>query len=162
MKNESKLRWSDVWLLTAIFYANRDKKASLPDIIAVADCINHSVINFEELASGLARLKQHGLIVVDSSLKDLRCSESAAKDIESNIGRFKNAYDVRKWLEKELQAISWKPNEPLPHPENNLDFPGVDKKLYSESIDEYLKNIKSTERLNIDTVGEHRITGDDF
>jgi hypothetical protein len=55
--------WSDAWLLAAIFGANYfESAATLDQIIAYGDVLNHSIFNFEELESGLARLSAAGLI----------------------------------------------------------------------------------------------------
>lgn len=52
----------DAWVLLAILYAGRARAASLREIIAAADFINHAILTYEELAGGLARLSRAGTI----------------------------------------------------------------------------------------------------
>jgi hypothetical protein len=52
---------SDAWLLLAILYCGK-AGGDLRSILATADYINHSVMTYEELSGGLARLKSAGHI----------------------------------------------------------------------------------------------------
>ena len=87
-----QLRWSDVWLLLAVYAAWRLRGRSfLSDVVAEADHIDHAMINFEELSSGMARLSDRGLIVVDSEQWTVECTEKALSLIKtlwwSGLGR---------------------------------------------------------------------------
>jgi hypothetical protein len=53
---------SDAWLLLAILLASREKPASLDQIIAAGDFINHAIFNPDELERGLSRLSAGRLI----------------------------------------------------------------------------------------------------
>jgi hypothetical protein len=60
---QPRFLWSDAWLLAAIFYAHRaEGAATLDEIIAYGDAINHAIFNPEELDSGFARLVGAGLV----------------------------------------------------------------------------------------------------
>lgn len=53
---------SDVWLLQAIGMAGQTAPASLSDIIAAGDYINHAIFTWEELQTVLSRLLAAKLI----------------------------------------------------------------------------------------------------
>jgi hypothetical protein len=53
----------DAWLLVAIKYAEQNNKgASLIDVVATADYINHSVMTFSEFETGIKKFLAIGLI----------------------------------------------------------------------------------------------------
>jgi hypothetical protein len=143
MNNEMQLRWSDAWLLLAVYYAKDRARACLSAIIAAADYINHAVMNYEELASGLIRLEHAGLITVASDLSRFTCLAKALGMIEPIVHRINTAHEVRREIEREINATPWNPKEPIPHPANNLTFPGLTKEIYKSAVDEYLKTMKS-------------------
>lgn len=60
----SHFRWSDAWLFLAIGYANEKGESSLARVIGVADAIQHSVLNWEEVDGGLFRLGAAGYVIV--------------------------------------------------------------------------------------------------
>jgi hypothetical protein len=57
-------RRADSWLLYAIGLASRERRASLAEVIAAADAVNHAIMTFEEFDSALAKLKTAKLVVV--------------------------------------------------------------------------------------------------
>ena len=57
--------WSDVWLLQAVAMAARKKPASLSDIVARGDAIQHAIFTFEELSCGLRKLIAARLVVFE-------------------------------------------------------------------------------------------------
>ena len=55
--------WSDAWLLLAILYASREAGgASLDQVKAAGDYIEHAVFTEDELGGGLSRLSAGGFI----------------------------------------------------------------------------------------------------
>jgi hypothetical protein len=55
--------WSDAWLLLAILYASREEGgASLDQVTAAGDYINHAIFTTDELEGGLGRLSAGGFI----------------------------------------------------------------------------------------------------
>ncbi len=142
MNDDKKLRWSDVWLLQAVYYASQREQSLLPDVIAAADYINHAVINYEELSSGLVRLTHNNLILVDINLWKISCTEKAESMIAPLAKQIRSAYDLRKEIERTIGAIPWMPRDPLPHPANDLQYPSFSKEVYNTAVSAYLKNIK--------------------
>jgi hypothetical protein len=60
--------WADAWILLSIVIASRKSgRAGLRDIIAVADGIQHAVLNYGEADEGLARLIEAGYVICDGT-----------------------------------------------------------------------------------------------
>ncbi len=67
-------RWSDAWLLMAIKYSQRDgEPASLEDIYACGDGLNHAIFMDSELSGGFLRLSAGGFIDIQGT----ECSMTA-------------------------------------------------------------------------------------
>lgn len=143
MSDLELLRWSDVWLLTAIYQTSGEAPADLVAVIAAADFINHAVPNPEELESGLFRLRQAGLIVeIDERLR-FQCTPEALATIEDLAAKTASVHDLRKGLEQRLRVGPWAPGEPLPHPQNSHHYPGFSSSTYQGAIQRYLKKMRS-------------------
>ena len=54
--------WSDAWLLQAIALAARERRATLAEVIASADAVNHALPTSDELHGGLSRLTAGGFV----------------------------------------------------------------------------------------------------
>ena len=141
MNDKHKLRWSDIWLLISIYLASLKNEHQLKNIIGAADAINHAVINFEELSSGLVRLSEHGLITVNSNLWNCACTNQAIQIIEPIAKKNSLSFSLWKEAEKVLDVEPWVPKESLPHPENSLLYPGFTKEIYNKEVSAYLKRI---------------------
>jgi hypothetical protein len=62
------VQWSDVWLLFAIKTAQgRGGRATLEDILAAGDGLNHAIFTFDELRGGFERLERAGLLVIEGA-----------------------------------------------------------------------------------------------
>ncbi len=53
---------SDAWIMLALLFNQQPDGASLRDLIAAADYINHAIVTYEELSGGLARLIRAGYV----------------------------------------------------------------------------------------------------
>ncbi len=143
MKGTNQLRWSDAWLLAAIFQSSREKPADLVGILAAADFIHHAVPNLEELQSGLFRLESAGLIHrPDSQQLGFQCTSAALAEIEPLLKKSKTAHQLWKELEISLGAARWIPGEPVPHPANAHRYPGLTPVVYQKAVDDYLTQIR--------------------
>lgn len=99
--NAFKYVRSDAWLLLAILYAGREGGASLNQVKAAGDFINHAVFTADELTCGLNRLSAGGFIkerrglfsvtskVFEAYLKTTTPRRAAHKELE-DIERFLN------------------------------------------------------------------------
>jgi hypothetical protein len=140
MNDSTQLRWSDAWLLAAIYLRSKEKPANLSEILAAADFINHAVPNSEELESGLFRLKEASLINQADKQLSFQCTPEALERINSL--KFKTTLELRKELENSLGVVRWTPDEPLPHPANVHTYPGLTAAVYQEAVDKYLKSMR--------------------
>ena len=138
MKSESRrrYRWTDAWLLAAIDRASKDQAAQLWQIIDVGELLNHALFTDEEIESGLTRLTQGGWIVE-------RNGQFSTTNLfkRENI-KIKN-WDSVKSVEKLLGAEPRQENEPMPHPANNLRYPGITRDVLSKANREYEKHAKA-------------------
>lgn len=143
MTAETMLRWSDVWLLVALARGQRNGSCALSDLIEAADAIDHSVLNFEEVSSGMLRLEQHGLIAVDTVPLRLSCTDKARALLASALEAHTDPQDVCRALERTLGARPWVPGEPLPHPDNSLRHPALTEESYRREVSAYLAKVAS-------------------
>src|SRR5207244_1264916 len=72
MESSIPFTWADAWVLAAVAYAEGDDGASLDHVIAAGDAINHAIVTFPELSSGLARLRAAGCVVAEGGRFRLR------------------------------------------------------------------------------------------
>ena len=56
--------WSDAWVLAAITITGSEGAASLTDVVAAADAVNHAIVLDTELEQAVGRLLGAGLIEV--------------------------------------------------------------------------------------------------
>lgn len=57
------IRYSDALLIQSIFHTEKDNQGSrLPDMIAYADYVNHTIMTFDEFQQGLRKLIALGLL----------------------------------------------------------------------------------------------------
>lgn len=137
------IRWSDVWFLVSLYYCSLRGKNRLRDVIGMADAINHSVMNFEEISSALVRLEKHRLISVDIMSWSVKCTAQGRRLVETLAKT--NSLALRVWqaLEKKLNVQPWVPGEPLPHPENNFRYPHFTNEVYVNEVAAYLATMQS-------------------
>lgn len=138
MKGEShtRYRWTDAWLLAAVALASKSKSALLWEIIAAGDALNHALFTDEEIESGLARLTRGGW-VAERDETFLVTSLFQEKKIA-----IKGGYSVEK-IQKLLGAEPWQKDEPMPHPSNNLRYPGITREILYKANKEYEKHAKA-------------------
>jgi hypothetical protein len=143
MRETAELRWSDAWLLAAIYQCSKEKPADLVEVLAAADFINHAVLNVEELQSGLFRLENAGLIQrAEAQQLSFQCTPEALAKIKLLLKKSKTALQLWKELENSLAVARWIPGEPLPHPANVHNYPGLPAAVYQDAVDNYLKRMR--------------------
>lgn len=134
MADVEKYNSSDAWLLLTIIYAGGGKKAAtLDEIIAVSDAVNHAVFNEDELESGLARLTAGGFI------KEKNKGFSATLKVRR---AYSKTTTVRRAVDKELKDIEQLIGTALPAPDqpniNDLKYPGFSHEAFRQTVDKYL------------------------
>jgi len=130
-----RYRWTDAWLLAAIALASRNKAAQLWQIIASGDDLNHTIFTPEEIESGLVRLTREGWI-----------TECAGQFSTTDLFKRENL-KIRNWdsvrkIEKLLDAEPRNENELMPHPANNLKYPGITSEVLNGALKVYEKNAR--------------------
>ncbi len=133
------LRWSDVWLLAAIYYSSASRPAPLTHILAASDLINHATLTIEEMQSGLFRLARAGLITQAGKALSFQCTPAARERIGHLKAASKTYFDIWKALEASLGVAPWVPGEPVPHPDNVQSYPGLTEALFASALGSYLK-----------------------
>ena len=135
MKEETRYRWTDAWLLGAIAEASKHEPAQLWQIIAAGELLNRALFTDEEIESGLTRLAGGGWI-----------TEREGKFSTTDLFKRKNIkiknWDSVKKIEKLLDAEPRHENEPIPHPSNNLQYPGMTRERLYQANKEYEKYAK--------------------
>ncbi len=122
---------TDIWLLQAIVSGDRGSGASLRDIVATGDGLNHAIFNDEELESGFARLTAGGLI--EERAGRFHPTAAARAHYEKARAGGGNVYEVRDALGETLDAERWMPETPVPDPRNNLTYPGFSSAAADEA-----------------------------
>jgi len=140
MKN---LRWTDIWLLVAAYLSLKKGECRLRNIIAVADTINHAVVNYEELSSAMVRLEECGYVQIGRNPWTMICTDKGIRLVEPIAKKNSLAFRVWKEVEKILNVPSWDPSESLPHPENNMYFNGFSEDEYRKEVVSYIEMMKS-------------------
>ena len=101
--------WADAWILLSIIYAShKSGLATLRDIIAVADGIQHAVLNYGEADVGLARLIEAGHVVCDGA--DFRATEGVLSAYEAFSKRAPGVREQEREMERFLGAEPWSPS----------------------------------------------------
>ena len=130
--------WSDAWILLAIIYASRSRKAApLSNIIASGDYINHAILTRGELETGLARLINAGYVVQNElgfvPTKTVASFWASSASKESRVTEALNS------VCSFIGASEWKP-EPLPETTSELYVPDA---AYRKAVETYLQRMKS-------------------
>jgi hypothetical protein len=120
--------WSDAWLLDAIARASKTHPASLADIIAAADMIQHALPTADELHGALLRLTAAGYII----------------EIDQ---RFLLTSDVPKVADYRvfLDAESWTSESNVGDPRNAVTYPGLTAERIEAAERDYRARSAETE-----------------
>ena len=127
-----KYRWTDAWLLGAIANTSKNRPAELWEIIAEGDNLNHALFTDEEIESGLTRLTKGGWIKESNGSFT---TTDKFKTIQLNIRNYESVLK----LQKIMDAEPWYKGEPVPHPENNLKYPGLTQEKLVQANKKYRK-----------------------
>lgn len=130
--------WADAWILLSILIASRRSgAATLRDIIALADGINHAILTYGEVDQGLARLIEAGHVRREGVA--FRPSLGVVTLVDSRSNRQLTFWAQKTLLEQFLGAPPWSEDYKPSQQSAGLVIPRQD---YEAAVDDYRKGLK--------------------
>ena len=134
MKNE--MPCSDAWLLLATIYAAQEKPASLEDVIAAADYIQHDIVTFEEMEGALGRLSSGGYLLYSQG--KLSPSEKTLAFYRSITRPRRKVHDEEKDLERFIGAAGWDRASCAQSAHVGVSFSALTRPAFEAAVESYL------------------------
>jgi hypothetical protein len=131
--------WSDAWLLQAIALAARERRATLAEVIASADAVNHALPTSDELHGGLSRLTAGGFVheIEDRfDLTNLVPAEIRSRIVESGWR------EGRQTATELLGAEEWTSQNNVGDPRNQIEYPGLTIDRLRAAEREYRRQVR--------------------
>lgn len=126
---------SDAWLLLAIIFAAGKGEASLEQIVAAGDAINHAIFTDDEMESGLYRLSSGGFIEeVNDHFRPSNLTLEKYREISQKRKAWMKQMDL---LGEFIGAKPWSFGVSFPHPENRFRYPGFTKEKFAGAVKKY-------------------------
>ncbi len=101
MDSELDWTWNDGWILIATYLAHESDGASLRELIAAADAINHAIPTAVELSNAFTKLASAGIVeVADDNRFQIRKDllPEIEKAYKGKGGLFESGAKGEKWL----------------------------------------------------------------
>ncbi|MBN1947996.1 MAG: hypothetical protein JW797_20175 [Bradymonadales bacterium] len=140
-KPETNFLWPDVWILLSIALGSGPEGASIRDIIATGDYINHAILTSAELRRGLGKLLHGGHI---TTREDRFFLSTAMQDYWTHLSASTRTKQKRiRGLELFL-AIGSSPESPDPPAELRCEgeaggsYDALTEELYNLAYQQYL------------------------
>ncbi|MBI4499920.1 MAG: hypothetical protein HY700_02045 [Gemmatimonadetes bacterium] len=127
---------SDAWILLAAVYAAREKPASLSDVIAAADYIEHAVVVFEEMEGALARLTSGGYLAHTAGT--VSPTEKTLQFCRGIIKPGRKAQDELTDLRRFIGAAEWAPGTTPQSASVGVSYPPLSRAVFDEAVESYL------------------------
>jgi hypothetical protein len=140
--NQIEFLWSDAWLLQAIALAAEKAPASLKDVIATGDAINHAIFTYTELQTGLAKLLAAGYI--EHEYDRFRLSPTFVAEYV-RLSKSRGIRGQYQAIEKYLQATPWHPGYDPNKLEQNWLYAGVTQEDFDKAVQEYSGNFRGNQ-----------------
>ena len=92
--------WDQGWILAATFMMNKDEGATLAEVVAAADTINHAIPTVSELSVALSKLAGCGVVRISEGRYYVAAEHLASltKAMKRKGGVFAGADACLKWL----------------------------------------------------------------
>jgi hypothetical protein len=135
--------WSDAWLLQSIALATEAGPATLAQIIAAADAVNHALPTSDELHGGFVRLTAAGFIAEEE--EHFTITQLVPVATLSSI-RSSGRESGRRIASKFLHAEEWTPARNTRDPRNNVVYEGLTDQRIREADREYRRQVRSWQR----------------
>ena len=136
----SPFLWSDAWLLQAIVLATRAGPASLGQILAAADGVNHALPTDGELHGALVRLTSGGFVVEADTR--FAITELVPPTTVAAI-RTSGWKDGRRAASELLNAEAWTAERNVRDPRNDVLYDGLTAERIHIAEREYRRRVKS-------------------
>lgn len=145
--------WSDAWLFQAIILASHEKPASLTDILAAADGVNHAMPTDDELHGAFVRLSRGGLI--REVPEGFQLSDAVPLNIRTAIvgHGWKAGRDA---ASRFLNAEPWMPTTNVRDPRNQMEYPGLTAERILRADREYRERLKTRRTLRRPSVAGNK------
>ena len=149
---KDSMLWSDAWVLLASIYTGREKPASLEEVIAAADFINHAIVTFEEMEGALARLTADDF---------LHFSEGRLLPTEKTLVFYRGIAKPRRRvvladlrdLEGFIGARAWSADQNPRAPDAVVSFPALTQAAFAAAVESYHR------RTRVSTGRRRSVTG---
>jgi hypothetical protein len=131
--------WSDAWLLQPIIVASRERPATLAEVLAAADSVNHALPTSDELHGGLARLTSGGFV------QELGNRFAATHEVVSTVlPEIKRSGwpEGRRAASDFLRAEEWTSATNVRDPRNNVRYPGLTDERIASAEREYRRQLR--------------------
>jgi len=136
--------WSDAWLLQAIaIAASRDGAATLTEVLAAADAVNHAMPTDAELHGGFSRLTAGGFVTEVDGRFALAPRVPAEVAVKMVAGSWNSG---RQAASEFLDAEPWTPLVKGGDPRNALVYPGLTPERILEADQAYRQRLKRKPR----------------
>ena len=136
----SQFLWSDAWLLQAIVLASGNGPATLAQVIAAADAVNHALPTDDELHGGLVRLTTSGFVA--EADERFTITELVPVTTIAEI-RTSGWHRGRLIATEFLQAEEWTPERNVRDPRNHVEYAGLTPDRIHAAEREYHRRVES-------------------
>ena len=131
-----ELRAEDPWILLAVLYSNRSAgAASLVDLVAAADFINHAIPSLGELDGALSRLRRHGWVTIEDLT--FRPTAKAVSMLADRLRWRTSVHTDLQLVRDRLNAPMWGPAASLPRPPRRPRVAGLNQEALDKATDSY-------------------------
>jgi len=128
----------DAWLLLSIILAAANDDASLEEIVAIGDGINHAIFTENEMESGLYRLINGDYVEVMGNF--FRPTPKAIEKYLLASKKTKTLRDQMDLLRQSIGATTWSFGAVADQTEISFKCSGFTRKRFREAVNSYLKN----------------------
>ncbi|MBI4846531.1 MAG: hypothetical protein HY810_08730 [Candidatus Omnitrophica bacterium] len=140
MQGKNSFKYADAWLLLSIIYASEKKAASLSEIIAYGDSINHAIFTIEELQGGFFRLINSGYIIEHGN--KYRVIDTMVGDYKKFVIKNKSVIKQLAFIQKKLNSPAWSEEyDPLTANEDG-SYEKINKNVFEVAYKEYYNGPK--------------------
>ena len=136
-EKQIEFTWADIWLLQSIAVASQSNPASLKDIIAVGDALNHAIFTFTEIQCGLAKLISAEYIEYENGREVFVLKKSFLDEYTRITKRYKSPHKKRDILEAHFHSTSWTSRYDPNKPDPQWVFPFITHESFEKSVKAY-------------------------